>query len=185
MTSGVLDGPVARLRPLERRDRETVFGWYNDPELVAPFDRYAPESFDDFARSLEAAPSDPSSLAPRFAIEPRGGGDLAGVAGHYRAHPVLEYVDIWYVIGDPRARGRGLGSDAVSLLVDHLFRTETVERLGATSDVENTASYRLLEKVGFRREGTLRKALFHHGRWHDVYVYGISRSDPRPNRRPG
>jgi RimJ/RimL family protein N-acetyltransferase len=63
------------------------------------------------------------------------------------------------------------------LLVDHLFRTEFVERVGATCDVDNVPSYRLLEGLDFRHEGTLRSALFHHGRWHDVRVYGVTRAE--------
>lgn len=180
----VLEGGAVRLRPLEARDREEVFGWYADPELVAPFDRYFPETFEEFCRSMDEASGDPASLAPRFAIELRASSTLVGVVGHYRSHPVLEYVDVWYLVGRPEARGQGAGSEAVGLLVDHLFRTEPVERVGASCDVENVASARLLERIGLRREGTLRSALFHHGRWHDVHLYGITRSEPRMPPRP-
>lgn len=178
-----LEGGKVRLRPLESSDQELVFGWYNDPDLVAPFDRFSLESFEEFARSVQAAPTDPASLAPRFVIERRSEHDVVGVVGHYRAHPVLEYIEVWYLVGRPAARGQGAGSEAVSLLVDHLFRTEQVERVGANCDVENVASCRLLEKVGLRLEGTLRSALFHHGRWHDVRLYGVTRAEratPRP-----
>jgi len=128
-------------------------------------------------RSVESAADDPGSLAPRWAVERRVEGDLLGVVGHYRAHPVLEYIDVWYILGNRTARGRGYGREAVGLLVDHLFRTESVERVGATCDVDNVPSYRLLEGLGFRHEGTLRSALFHHSRWHDVRVYGVTRAE--------
>lgn len=171
----VLEGPTTRLRPVEPRDQSVIFSWYNDPEIVAPYDRFAVETFDEFARSVQEAPADPASLAPRFVIERRTEGDVIGVVGYYRAHPVLEYVDVWYVVGHPAARGRGHGREAVGLLVDHVFRRETVERVGATCDVENGPSYRLLEALGFQRDGTMRSALFHHSRWHDVFVYGVTR----------
>jgi len=180
----VLEGPAVRLRPLAPNELPLVFDWYNDPEVVAPFDRYATETFDEFSHSVREAEKDAASLAPRFGIERRAEQDLVGVVGHYRAHPVLEYVDVWYVLGDPRARGHGVGREAVGLLVDHLFRTETVERVGATCDIENVPSARLLEGLGFSREGTMRAALFHHGRWHDVYVYGVSRTDRARRMRP-
>ncbi len=182
---GAVEGRSVRLRPLLPADLEPVFAWYTDPDLVAPFDRYSTESFDSFSRSISAAPSEPASLAPRFAVERKPEGDLVGVVGHYRPHPVLEYVEVWYLIGLPAARGRGIGSEAVGLLVDELFRTESVERVGANCDVENVASVRLLEKIGMRREGTLRSALFHHGRWHDVHLYGITRSERPPAPRRG
>jgi len=173
----VLEGTTVRLRPVAPPEYPVVFEWYNDPEVVSPFDRYVTDTYDAFVASVEGAGRDPTSLAPRFAIERRAERDLVGVVGHYRAHPVLEYVDVWYVLGERRARGHGIGREAVGLLVDHLFRTETVERIGATCDIENVPSSRLLERLGFRREGTLRSALFHHGRWHDVHVYGITRAD--------
>ncbi len=173
----VLEGPTVILRPVTPADCRRLFDWYNDPEIVAPFDRYASDTYDAFVQSVEQADADPASLAPRFAVERRVEKDMVGVVGYYRAHPVLECVDVWYVLGDRRARGHGIGREAVGLLVDHLFRTQTVERIGATCDVENVPSSRLLEGLGFAREGTLRSALFHHGRWHDVLVYGINRTD--------
>jgi RimJ/RimL family protein N-acetyltransferase len=173
----VLEGTLVRLRPLVPVEYPRVFAWYNDPEIVAPFDRFSVDTFDDFSHAVASAAEDPTSLAPRFAIESRDGGKVVGVVGHYRAHPVLEYTDLWYVLGDPEVRGRGLGRESVRLLTGHLFHSTPVERVGATCDVENVPSYRLLEGLGFRHEGTLRSALFHHGRWHDVRVYGVTRAE--------
>lgn len=179
----LLEGPTVRLRPVAENDLELVFGWYADPELVAPFDRFTVEPFEEFADSVRSAAGDAASLAPRFVVELRSSGEAIGVVGHYRPHPVLEYVEVWYLIGSRAARGKGAGVESVGLLVQELFRTESVERVGANCDVENAASVRLLERLGFRREGTLRSALFHHGRWHDVHLYGITRSEFRGSSR--
>lgn len=173
----VLEGTRVRLRPLASADFPSVFSWYNDPETVAPFDRFSVDTFDSFSQAVAGAAADPASLAPRYVVERTQDGKVVGVVGHYRAHPILEYTDIWYVLGDREARGQGFGREAVRLLTDHLFRTEALERVGATCDVDNVASYRLLEGLGFRHEGTLRAALYHHGRWHDVRVYGVTRAE--------
>jgi RimJ/RimL family protein N-acetyltransferase len=173
----VLEGTTVRLRPLASAEYPDVFAWYNDPGIVAPFDRFSVDTFDAFAAAITSAAEDPASLAPRFAVERKDSRKVVGVVGYYRAHPVLEYIDLWYVLGDPEARGRGFGKESVGLLTSHLFATTAVERVGATCDVENVPSYRLLEGLGFRHEGTLRSALFHHGRWHDVRVYGITRPE--------
>ncbi len=172
-----LDGPRLRLRPPELADLRTTFDWYNDPEVVAPYDRFTVDSFDDYARAVAAAPSDPASLAPRYVVELREPAAVVGVAGYYRAHPVLELTDVWYVIGVRDARGKGYGTEAVRLLVDHLFRATALGRVGATVDVENAPSCRLLERIGFHRDGVHRSGLFHHGRWHDVAVYGLTRDE--------
>ncbi|HEX5949384.1 MAG TPA: GNAT family protein [Actinomycetota bacterium] len=61
-------------------------------------------------------------------------------------------IDLW----DPTDRGRGIGSEAVTLLVSHLFAQESAHRVQATTDVDNAAMRRSLAKCGFRFEGVLR-----------------------------
>ena len=173
----LLQGYELRLRAPAAADLPKLFDWYNDPENVAPFDRFSLDSFEAFESAVWAAGDDPRSLAPRFVIERTADGAPLGFVGHYRPHPVLETTDVWYVLGDRSARGKGFGKEAVGLLVDYLFHEVRLARVGATVDVENVPSYRLLESLGFRREGTLRSALFHHGRWHDVLVYGVTRPE--------
>ncbi|HXW66328.1 MAG TPA: GNAT family protein [Thermoplasmata archaeon] len=181
----VLEGPAVRLRPLAAAEYPLLFSWYNDPEIVAPFDRFEVDTLDTFVAAVESAASDSASLAPRFVVERRERPGPIGFVGYYRAHPVLEYLDVWYVLGDRATRGKGYGREAVGLLVGHLFATTSVERVGATCDVENVPSFRLLEGLGLRREGLLRSALFHHGRWHDVLVYGVTRSEWKARPPPG
>lgn len=176
-TTLVLEGPRVRLRPPTPDDVRRIFAWYNDPEIVAPFDRFSVDTFEEFERSVGEAADNPASLAPRFTVALREGDGPIGLVGHYVPHPVLETIDVWYVIGDRRARRKGYATEAVNLLVGHLFETSPLPRLGATVDVENHPSVLLLERVGFQREGVLRSALFHHARWHDIAVYGIIRSE--------
>jgi [ribosomal protein S5]-alanine N-acetyltransferase len=171
------EGPRVRLRPATPEDLKRTFDWYNDPEVVAPFDRFSVDSFEEFERSVRDAVNDPASLAPRYVVALREGDIPIGFVGHYVPHPVLETVDVWYVIGDRRARRHGYASEAVELLVTHLFETTTLVRIGATVDVDNQPSLALLERLGFKREGVLRSALFHHARWHDIALYGVIRDE--------
>lgn len=172
-----LEGTKVRLRRLEPPDLRRVFEWYSDPETASPFDRYVTDTFEEFVRSVQDGDADPSSLAPRFAVEALAAPGAVGVVGHFVSHPVLESVELWYLIGEPASRGRGYGKEAVGLLVGEVYRTTAAERVGITCDVDNVPSCRLAEGLGFRREGTLRGALFHHARWHDVHLYGITREE--------
>jgi RimJ/RimL family protein N-acetyltransferase len=61
-------------------------------------------------------------------------------------------VDLW----DETDRGWGFGSEAVTLLTSHLFAREGAHRVQATTDVDNAAMRRSLEKCGFSFEGVLR-----------------------------
>jgi len=76
------------------------------------------------------------------------------------------------------ARGRGIGSTAQRMLADHLFATTDVRRIEASTDVENIAEQRALEKAGFRREGVLRSAQFRADGWHDLVAYSLLRGEP-------
>jgi RimJ/RimL family protein N-acetyltransferase len=172
-----VEGPQLRLRVPRAEDLPLLFDWYNDPERVAPFDRFGVDTYEGFRRAVAEAPASPDSLAPRFVLERRSDGRLLGFVGYYRAHPVLSILDVWYVMGEPSERGKGYGSEGVGLLLDFLFRSQPLERVGATCAIENAASVRLLERLGFRREGTLARTLFHHGAWHDTHVYGITRAE--------
>jgi RimJ/RimL family protein N-acetyltransferase len=181
----MLSGSRVRLRPPVPPDYPAIYSWFSDPQVVAPYDRFVSESYDEFVRSMAAPDDDPVSLAPRFVVERAGAPGAVGVVGHFSPHPVLETIEVWYIIGDPAVRGQGMGREAVRLLTDHLFRSTSIERVGATCDVENLPSCRLVEGLGFRREGTLRTAFYHHARWHDVHQYGVSRADWSPPTSPG
>jgi [ribosomal protein S5]-alanine N-acetyltransferase len=67
----------------------------------------------------------------------------------------------------PEHRGRRLGTAAQRLLVEYLFATTLANRLQAITDVENLAEQRVLERIGFHREGVMRGLAFIGGRWRD------------------
>jgi RimJ/RimL family protein N-acetyltransferase len=75
-------------------------------------------------------------------------------------------------------RGRGYGSAAQRQLAEYLFATRLIERVEASTDFDNVAEQRALEKAGFSREGVLRHAQFRQGEWRDVVIYSRLRSDP-------
>jgi RimJ/RimL family protein N-acetyltransferase len=77
----------------------------------------------------------------------------------------------------PDARGRGIGTLAQRLLVEHLLATTELDRIEASTDVDNVAEQRALEKAGFRREGVLRGAQLRRGIRRDLAHYGLVRGD--------
>jgi RimJ/RimL family protein N-acetyltransferase len=75
----------------------------------------------------------------------------------------------------PDARGHGYFTEAQRLLAALLFRLFDIERIEASTDVENIAEQRSLEKAGFTREGILRRAQWRAGAHHDLVSYSILR----------
>ena len=77
----------------------------------------------------------------------------------------------------PDARGKGYGTEAQRLMAELLFDLFDIERVEASTDIENVAEQRSLEKAGFTREGVLRRAQFRAGTFHDLVGYSIVRAD--------
>lgn len=81
-------------------------------------------------------------------------------------------------------RGRGVMSEALSLVLPELFVAAGIERLEARCSVENFASLRLLERLGFVREGRLKSYFLLHGRRVDNFLYALLREDFLPKKSP-
>lgn len=77
----------------------------------------------------------------------------------------------------PEARGQGYGGEAQRLVADELFATTDANRVEASTDVENLAEQRALEKAGFVREGVQRGAQHRAGGFHDLVTYARVRAD--------
>jgi len=75
---------------------------------------------------------------------------------------------------DSRVTRGGVATAAVALAADHCFRTVGLHRLEATVRPENTASLRVLHKLGFREEGLFQRYLNVAGAWRDHLCYAIT-----------
>lgn len=75
------------------------------------------------------------------------------------------------------ARGHGYGTRAQQLLVEYLFAHTLANRVEASTEVDNAAERRSLEKAGFSFEGVVRGASFRDGQWRDMASYSIVRTD--------
>ena len=108
-------------------------------------------------------------------------GQLVGDVGWIRVHngppPNGDCwnVGIWI---QPESRGHGHGSAAQRLLAAYLFANTYLERVEASTEADNVAEQRALEKAGFTREGVLRKACFRGGQWRDMVIYSKVRGEP-------
>ena len=71
----------------------------------------------------------------------------------------------------------GFGAEALSSLLDALFLQLELHRVRADTGPENTGAWKLLERLGLRREGHLLQSLWFKGRWADEYQYAILRDE--------
>lgn len=74
---------------------------------------------------------------------------------------------------DAEMQGQGYATEAASALIDWSFCHLRVRRITATCDARNRASYRLMERLGMRREAHHRQSRFVKGAWIDELVYAV------------
>ncbi|VVB07444.1 unnamed protein product [Arabis nemorensis] len=85
--------------------------------------------------------------------------------------------EIGYVIGS-KYWGKGIATEAVRLVAAEIFKEKPeMERLEALVDVDNVGSQKVLEKVGFKREGVMRKFMCLKGNVRDMVMFSLLPSD--------
>jgi RimJ/RimL family protein N-acetyltransferase len=171
----LLEGKNVNLRVVERDDVDFLVESINDIDFDSEFLPLSQTSKADALRKFE----NPSQVAiacerQRFIIEKKDRTKV-GAAAYWFAQPE-RFLEIGYDVVRSE-RGKGYGTEAVQLMVDYLFLSKDIARIQAFTDVRNKASQRVLEKVCFKREGTLRKTGFVRGQWTDAYVYGVIREE--------
>jgi RimJ/RimL family protein N-acetyltransferase len=70
-------------------------------------------------------------------------------------------------------QGLGYMTEAVQAVLNFGFGELALHRIWATTDVENVASCRVLEKVGMVQEGLLRQDKLVRGQWRDSFLYAV------------
>lgn len=89
---------------------------------------------------------------------------------------VTQSCSLGYWMGE-RFAGHGYMSEAVRLVIPHVFGTMKLHRLEAATMPNNARSIRLLEKAGFGREGFARQYLLIDGRWQDHILFALIAAD--------
>jgi RimJ/RimL family protein N-acetyltransferase len=166
---------VRQFRPDDWRD---LLDYLSQPEV------YAFEPGEPVDAGQAAAIADERSRGSAFlAVELR---EERRMIGHLYFAPVepaeLRTYELGYIV-NPRDHGRGYATEAAAALVRHAFAEMGVHRVTASCDPANIASWRVLEKIGFVREGHLRRNIFFRRdasglpAWKDTFEYGLLDGD--------
>jgi diamine N-acetyltransferase len=168
------DADVA-LVPVEKADLPTLFTWINDRDLVLLSAPYRPISGLRHELWFEGLLS--REDVHLFGIRHLVSGRLVGSCQLLGIHPIHRHAELQVRIGDPDARGRGYGTQAVGLLVKFGFTDLNLHRISLHVFAENAAAIRTYQKSGFRREGVLRDGAYINGNYVDIVIMSILKSD--------
>jgi len=158
---------------MEKEDLPLFAEWVNKPEVFGEYNPLHQMSKTEAEKMLE----NPSDLQP-FIIEKKDKSKIGFIAHFHVLHfgTGTKQLEIGYTLV-PSERGKGYGAEALEIMVDYLFLSRDIMRIQAQTDQRNIASQKVLEKAGFKKEGTLRKNFFMRGEWTDDYIYSILREE--------
>lgn len=102
------------------------------------------------------------------------GGRLVGqISAANVQHGIMRACNVGYWV-DEAAAGHGIAPTALALLIDHLFAGVGLHRVEVDIRPENTASLRVVDKLGLRREGYYERFLDIDGGWRDHVAFAIT-----------
>lgn len=93
------------------------------------------------------------------------------------------HAEIGLIIGDRKARGKGYGSEAIALLVDHSFARLNLHKLYAGMMEGNEASRKAFIKCGFKEEAVLKEHFYLNGEYLDCFRLRLLRDEHRGRAR--
>jgi [ribosomal protein S5]-alanine N-acetyltransferase len=151
-----LDTERLRLRPFTLTDAPYVLAQLNQPSFLEQIGDRGVRSLEQAEAWVRSGPW-PSYAAHGhglLAVEERPGGEVIGMCGLLRREALPE-PDLGYAFL-PGAWGRGYATEAGRAVLDHARHVLGLARILAIVSPGNGASIRVLEKLGFRRDGSLR-----------------------------
>lgn len=167
------------LRRFQAGDAEAFAAYRSDPAVARYQSWHPPVSIEEARLLVEEFGAAENNLPGwfQYAIELRADGRLVGDVG-VNLHENLMQADIGFTTA-AADQGNGYATEAVRCMLGRLFRG-TVRKVSAECDARNEASARLLERVGFRREGHRVQHTWFKGEWTDDLLFGLLAKDWRP-----
>lgn len=173
-----LTTPRLTLRALTEADAEPLFEHCRNPNVTrfTLWDTHkTPADTLNFIRDY-AFYRYREGLADPYAITISPDPNPIGVCGCFWASQPNRTVELGYWIAEP-FWGKGIAVEACGPLIDLAFRDFEAQRLQARVIAGNTASNRVLEKLSFHYDGTLRASLLRRGVFEDVLFWSLLRSE--------
>jgi RimJ/RimL family protein N-acetyltransferase len=171
-----LVGERIELRRHKRENYRLYGEWYADPEIwrltswaASPL---SPSAVERLFEDREHSPTDDS-----FAIHLMGEEEPIGVISLMNISEANDSAELSVIVGHSEDRHQGYGAEAIALILRYGFEDLGLNRVGLSVFEFNEDAISTYEKLGFRKEGRLRKAVKRDDAFYDAILMGISRSE--------
>ena len=167
----MLEGKNVNLRVAEKEDSPLLAEWFSSLQV---FGEYNPvwQISNSESEKIHESPNEPKM----FIVERKDGSKIGYILHFNVLHTIAKMLEIGYGLV-PTERGKGYCTEAAQIMLDYLFLSKETVCVQATTHVKNIASQRVLQKVGFKKEGIMRKRFFIQGEWQDIILFSILREE--------
>jgi RimJ/RimL family protein N-acetyltransferase len=162
------------LREFVPGDWRAVLSYHRDPRYLRyyPWDDRTEADARAFVGMFLLQPKEQPRRRFQLAIIRRSDASLIGNCGIRRKPDNDWEADIGYELA-PDCWGQGFATEAARAMVDFGFRELGLHRISSWCITDNTASARVLERLGFRQEGRLRHNEYFNHQWWDTLLYAL------------
>lgn len=175
MQNPFIVGERIYLRPLEpAQDNHLYSTWMNNEEIRRYFSIY-PTSDTRGRERLELLYKDGKHII--FGVCLNEDSRLIGLVGLKDINYINQSAEFYVIIGDPAGWGKGYGTEATKLMIRYGFTELNLNRIQTQDMEDNIGGWRADEKAGFTYEGTLREVILRFGKYNNVKVYSLLRSE--------
>lgn len=176
-------GNDVRLRAIEREDIPRFVRWMNDPDVIEFLLMNSPLSKAMEERWFESQLATPPHMGQILAIEVLENDEWVhiGNTGLHNVETVHSSAEFGIMIGEKAYWNKGYGREALRLILQHGFGNLNLHRIYLYVFENNLRGIRVYETVGFKREGVLRDDVYKNGRYLNVLIMSILRSEWKEN----
>lgn len=169
-----IEGRQVVLRDVQKTDMENKVRWFNDPQVNKTLLLEDKLDLDRTLKWFEGLAGDDSRR--EFIVENKKGEPI-GITGLLQINRRHGTAECYCVIGEKTYWGKGLGTEVHALLIDWGFKNLGLHKIWADIRAENTAIIKVIERLGFKVEGTLRQQRIIGGKRVDVVRIGLLRDE--------
>jgi ribosomal-protein-alanine N-acetyltransferase len=177
MTFPILETDRLHLVELNQSHAETLFKQFSHIDVTRyygmdPFVdlEQAEKMIDNFAAAYS------SKRSMRWGIQLKETGELVGTIGLNNLQIWSKKCEVGYDL-HPNYWGKGYVKEVLQTVISYCFDELNLSRIGATTFPANEASWKILLKIGFEKEGLLRNYLYQGSQNHDALMFSIIRED--------
>jgi len=173
-------GNGLRLRAIEKEDLDKFTEWLNDPAVRRGLLIFLPLSMVQEERWFRGVLERPGEEQPLvIEVEIDGQWEPIGNIGLHNFDWRCRSAEVGIFIGDKTYWNQGIGTQAMRLMLQHGFETLNLNRIALDVYENNPGAIRSYEKAGFVHEGRKRQAMYKDGKYLDVLLMSILKSDWR------